>query len=62
MGLMFTAACGGDETPKGDEKITLTIAGFGDFGFKPPYEEYKQTHKNIEIQERSRITPLTTKA
>jgi cellobiose transport system substrate-binding protein len=51
-GLMFTAACGGDDTPKADEKITLTIAGFGDFGFKPLYEEYKQTHKNIEIQER----------
>jgi cellobiose transport system substrate-binding protein len=51
-GLLATAACGGSDTPKADEKITLTIAGFGDFGFKPLYEEYKQTHKNIEIQER----------
>ncbi len=51
-GLFFTAACGGGNTPAADEKITLTIAGFGDFGFKPLYEEYKQTHKNIEIQER----------
>src|SRR5687767_8528531 len=51
-GLFLSAACGGSDTPKADEKITLTIAGFGDFGFKPLYEEYKQTHRNIEIQER----------
>lgn len=33
------------------EKIKLTIGLFGDFGFKPLYEEYKKTHPNIEIVE-----------
>jgi cellobiose transport system substrate-binding protein len=49
---LFASACSGSDTPSGDEKITLTIAGFGDFGFKPLYEEYKKSHPNIEIQER----------
>ncbi|WP_020520623.1 ABC transporter substrate-binding protein [Catelliglobosispora koreensis] len=49
---LLASACGGNDTPSGNEKITLTIAGFGDFGFKPLYEEYKKTHPNIEIQER----------
>ena len=33
------------------EKIKLTINNFGVFGYKPLYEEYKQTHPNIEILE-----------
>lgn len=49
---LLASACGGNDTPAGDEKITLTIAGFGDFGFKPLYEEYKKTHPNITITER----------
>lgn len=60
--LVFgVAACGGDSTgtAKGTaapaapaEKITLSIGLFGDFGFKPLYDEYKKTHPNIEITER----------
>ncbi|GAA5044588.1 cellobiose transport system substrate-binding protein [Thermocatellispora tengchongensis] len=54
------AACGGDSGGGGGttgsaepgEKITLTVGLFGDFGFKPLYEEYKKTHPNIEITER----------
>ncbi|HLU72556.1 MAG TPA: ABC transporter substrate-binding protein [Nonomuraea sp.] len=56
--LGFATACGGgggggatgaDAAPA--EKIKLTINLFGDFGFKPLYEEYKKTHPNIEIVE-----------
>ncbi|TMR24057.1 extracellular solute-binding protein [Nonomuraea turkmeniaca] len=54
---LLTAACGGGgntATPasaKPGEKIKLTIGLFGDFGFKPLYEEYKKTHPDIEIVE-----------
>jgi cellobiose transport system substrate-binding protein len=54
---LLTAACGsgGDTaTPASSapgEKIKLTVGLFGDFGFKPLYEEYKKTHPNIEIVE-----------
>ena len=33
------------------EKIKLTINNFGVFGYKPLYEEYQQSHPNIEIVE-----------
>ena len=45
------AACGSDSTSS-DAKIKLTIGLFGDFGFKPLYEEYRKTHPNITIEER----------
>ncbi|WP_113700978.1 extracellular solute-binding protein [Nonomuraea lactucae] len=58
---MATAACGSggggggggasDTAAKPGEKIKLTVGLFGDFGFKPLYEEYKKTHPNIEIAE-----------
>lgn len=51
-GLLATAACGSDEQPSGNEKITLNVALFGDFGFKPLYEEYSKAHPNITIKER----------
>jgi cellobiose transport system substrate-binding protein len=37
--------------PPEPEKIKLTINNFGVFGYKPLYEEYKQSHPNIEIIE-----------
>lgn len=56
--LTLAAACGGagggggaDTAAKPGEKIKLTVGLFGDFGFKPLYEEYKKTHPNIEIAE-----------
>ncbi|MGP3914528.1 ABC transporter substrate-binding protein [Nonomuraea sp. 10N515B] len=54
---LLTAACGGggntatQTSSKPGEKIKLTVGLFGDFGFKPLYEEYKKTHPNIEIVE-----------
>ncbi|WP_235557922.1 extracellular solute-binding protein [Sphaerimonospora mesophila] len=59
--LTLTAACGGggggtstqsDGSGGSAEKIKLTVALFGDFGFKPLYEEFKKTHPNVEIEER----------
>ncbi|MFF3667208.1 ABC transporter substrate-binding protein [Microtetraspora malaysiensis] len=58
--LLTVTACsgGGGSTPaSGDtaapaEKIKLTVGLFGDFGFKPLYEEFRKTHPNIEIEER----------
>jgi cellobiose transport system substrate-binding protein len=50
-----TAACGSDSGSKDSgqpAKVTLTVGLFGDFGFKPLYEEYKKTHPNITIVER----------
>ncbi|MFI7441542.1 ABC transporter substrate-binding protein [Nonomuraea indica] len=56
--LTLAAACGGagggggaDTAAKPGEKIKLTVGLFGDFGFKPLYEEYKKTHPDIEIAE-----------
>lgn len=45
------AACGSDSEP-GDETIKLTINLFGDFGYQPLYEKYKELHPNVEIEER----------
>ncbi|SEG59439.1 cellobiose transport system substrate-binding protein [Nonomuraea solani] len=58
--LALATACGGggggggtaaESSAKPGEKIKLTIGLFGDFGFKPLYEEYKKTHPDIEIVE-----------
>ncbi|WP_219463394.1 ABC transporter substrate-binding protein [Nonomuraea rhizosphaerae] len=58
--LALATACGsggggGDTAATGAaqpaEKVKLTVGLFGDFGFKPLYEEYKKTHPNIEIVE-----------
>ncbi|MGY0232941.1 ABC transporter substrate-binding protein [Longispora urticae] len=48
--LASAAACGSSDEKA--EKVKLTIGLFGDFGFKPLYEEYKATHPNIQIEER----------
>ncbi|WP_327087121.1 ABC transporter substrate-binding protein [Nonomuraea sp. NBC_01738] len=53
--LALATACG-SSTPaetaaKPNEKIKLTVGLFGDFGFKPLYDEYKKTHPNVEIVE-----------
>ena len=45
------AACGSDATSS-DAKVKLTIGLFGDFGFKPLYDEYKKTHPTVEVEER----------
>ncbi|MET7463143.1 extracellular solute-binding protein [Nonomuraea sp. NPDC005501] len=54
--LALATACGGGGDTDGTaakpgEKVKLSIGLFGDFGFKPLYEEYKKTHPNIEITE-----------
>ncbi|GIH61621.1 ABC transporter substrate-binding protein [Microbispora siamensis] len=56
--LLTLTACGGggSDTKTGGgqstEKIKLSVGLFGDFGFKPLYEEFKKTHPNVEIEER----------
>ncbi|MEV0148446.1 MULTISPECIES: extracellular solute-binding protein [unclassified Nonomuraea] len=54
--LALATACGGGGDTGGTaarpgEKIKLSIGLFGDFGFKPLYEEYRKTHPDIEITE-----------
>jgi cellobiose transport system substrate-binding protein len=46
------SACGGSGDSSGG-KVTLTVGLFGDFGFKPLYDEYHKTHPNITIKERT---------
>jgi cellobiose transport system substrate-binding protein len=46
------AACGTGDDEAGGGKVTLQVNLFGDFGFKPLYEEYKKTHPNVEIKEK----------
>jgi cellobiose transport system substrate-binding protein len=48
--LGAATACG--SSGGGEERIKLTVALFGDFGYTPLYEEYKRTHPNIDIEER----------
>src|SRR5690349_5878920 len=50
--VMTTAACGGDTDTASNEKVKLTVATFGEFGFKALYTEYMAAHPNIEIVER----------
>ncbi|MEU7692785.1 MULTISPECIES: ABC transporter substrate-binding protein [Microbispora] len=56
--LLTLTACGGGgsgSTTSGGqstEKIKLSVGLFGDFGFKPLYEEFRKTHPNVEIEER----------
>ncbi len=48
------AACGSSSGSGGsptDEKITLTVNLFGDFGYKDLYAQYQQAHPNVTIKE-----------
>src|SRR5207302_1928955 len=42
---------GSSPAPAGTEPVTLTVNLFGDFDYKPLYEQYKQTHPNITVKE-----------
>ncbi|MEV4417892.1 hypothetical protein AB0J67_38895, partial [Catellatospora sp. NPDC049609] len=51
--VMTTAACGGGDDPAAPGgKVKLTIATFGEFGYKELYKEYQQLNPNVEITER----------
>ena len=50
--VMTTAACGSDSGTASNEKVKLTVATFGEFGYKALYTEYMGLHPNIEIVER----------
>jgi len=53
--VLSTAACSSsDDSAANGGKIKLTVATFGEFGYKDLYTEYQQLHPNIEIV--SRIT------
>ncbi|MFD0053936.1 extracellular solute-binding protein [Streptomyces sp. NPDC127168] len=49
--LLALSACGsGSDTADG--KLTLTVATFSDFGYKPLIEEYERTHPDVDVKER----------
>ncbi|MEV4417936.1 carbohydrate ABC transporter substrate-binding protein, partial [Catellatospora sp. NPDC049609] len=51
--VLGTAACGGSDDPgTTGGKVKLTIATFGEFGYKELYKEYQQLNPNVEITER----------
>jgi cellobiose transport system substrate-binding protein len=52
--LAATTACGNDGDGGGaaDGPVTLTIATFGEFGYKELYAEYQRLHPNVKITER----------
>src|SRR3569833_358923 len=47
------SACGGSSSGGSDpnEKVTLTVNMFGDFGYKDLYAQYQQAHPNITVKE-----------
>ncbi|MFG2427697.1 extracellular solute-binding protein [Streptomyces sp. NPDC048590] len=49
--LVALPGCGSG-SDAADGKITLTVATFSDFGYKPLIEEYKRTHPDIVVKER----------
>jgi cellobiose transport system substrate-binding protein len=50
--VLGLAACGSDDPGADGGKVKLTVATFGDFGFKALYEEYQKANPNVEITER----------
>lgn len=52
--LLSAAACGDDSTdgPSGGGAVSLSVATFGEFGYKELYKEYMAAHPNIKITER----------
>ncbi|MFF3030978.1 extracellular solute-binding protein [Streptomyces rubiginosohelvolus] len=51
VSIVALPACGAD-AGEADGKITLTVATFSDFGYKPLIEEYRRSHPDIVIKER----------
>ncbi|MYQ76307.1 MULTISPECIES: extracellular solute-binding protein [unclassified Streptomyces] len=51
VSLVALSACGAD-SGDADGKITLTVATFSDFGYKPLIKEYEKAHPDIVIKER----------
>lgn len=49
--LAALSACGSG-SGEADGRITLTVATFSDFGYKPLIEEYRRTHPDIVVKER----------
>lgn len=47
--LLPACGAGADEA---DGKITLTVATFSDFGYKPLIKEYERTHPDVVVKER----------
>jgi cellobiose transport system substrate-binding protein len=51
---LTAAGCGSDDNNSGssNEKITLTVDVFGQFGYEELYRQYERDHPNITIKER----------
>ncbi|MFB8025580.1 MULTISPECIES: extracellular solute-binding protein [unclassified Streptomyces] len=49
--LVSLPACGAG-SDEADGKITLTVATFSDFGYKPLIKEYERTHPDVVVKER----------
>lgn len=50
--LVSAAGCGGGSADQPGGKVKLTIATFGDFGYKDLYTEYMKLHPDVEVVER----------
>jgi cellobiose transport system substrate-binding protein len=57
LAAVVAAACssggggGGTSATNPNEKVRLTIGTFGDFGYKPLYQQYMKEHPNVTIVE-----------
>ena len=61
--LMLSACSGGDTSSgtdnassSGDEKITLTVATFNEFGYEDLIKEYMELHPNITVEHKKAAT------
>jgi cellobiose transport system substrate-binding protein len=51
VGSMLAGCGGGSSSKAANEKVTLTVNLFGDFGYKDLYAQYQTAHPNITIKE-----------
>ena len=50
-GSLLAGCCKSSSGPATNEKVTLTVNLFGDFGYHDLYTQYQQAHPNITIKE-----------
>ena len=60
--LTLVAGCGSDSSDNnasGDEKVTLTVATFNEFGYDDLLDEYMKQNPNVTSSSRRRQRPPT---
>jgi cellobiose transport system substrate-binding protein len=50
-GISAAALVAGTASGSGQDKITLRVSLFGDFGYHDLYKQYEASHPNIDIKE-----------